>query len=94
MVNLSDFDIKKNILNLNKSRQRDIYIRPDGSKTQPLPSDPMARMYYEAKGFKLQGAEEKEEVKTCPFCDFKPQSPLALRTHLNTHIKQDSNKED
>ena len=53
------------IINLNKSRQRAIYQRPDGKggwvNTSPLPADPASINYYMMKGFR---APPREEVKT------------------------------
>ena len=53
------------IINLNKSRQRAIYQRPDGKggwvNTSPLPADPASMNYYFLKGFR---APPREEVKT------------------------------
>ena len=83
------------ILNLNKSRQRAIYYRPDGTPTRPLPSDPSGQLYYLAKGFTLKKpgqAAVRESSGKCPFCDFEPKNALSLRTHLTKHVKEDTNE--
>ena len=39
------------ILNINASRARAVYYRPDGHRTGLLPADPFSIAYYFAKGF-------------------------------------------
>ncbi len=92
---------------LNKSRKKAIYYCPitakDGTvswaRTRPLPADPQSIAMYFAKGFRAKppGATPKEadvSAIKCPFCDFKPESALALRSHLRVHIDVHDKKED
>lgn len=53
MVEISDTNVRQNILNIGRRRERSPYYRPDGTKTRPLPSDAQNRMYYMAKGLTL-----------------------------------------
>ena len=84
---VSDTDIKQNILNIGRRRERVIYYRPDGTPTLELPADPQSRMYYMMKGFTLKPKEGEDGVK-CPLCEFRSQSALGLRSHLRVHITE------
>ena len=74
---------KDALLNLNKSRMRAIYYRPDGQPTTPLPADPYSIAYYFAKG--LKGVPPK--LVSCPECEFEAKSTFGLQSHLRTHNK-------
>ena len=90
------------IISLNKSRQRAIYLRPDGNggyvKTTPLPADPASINYYFLKGFKAPLREEanasssvSEGVRLlikCPLCEFQTPSAFGLQAHLRKHINK------
>lgn len=96
------------VLNLNRSRKKAIYYWPltmkDGHvewlPTTPLPADPQSIAMYFAKGFKAKPPEgippkpEDTSAIKCPFCDFKPESALGLRSHLRVHIDVHDNKEN
>lgn len=97
---LSDTDIRKNILNINRSRKRAVYYRPVTVKdevkwieTLPLPSDPEGRMYYLAKGFRTE--IPKEEIKKevvegvpCPHCDFVAKDDVGFLAHFRSHLNK------
>ena len=98
---LSDTNIMSNILNIGRKRERIVYIKPNGSKTLPLPADPQSRMYYMQKGFKPDiPNKELEEQPTsdgkvaCPFCEFKTESAFGLSVHLKIHMKKEKVKEE
>ena len=84
---------KEGILNLNRSRMRAIYYRPNGQATSPLPADPYSQMYYFAKGFRAKPPkpEEKPEVSSsqetisCPECGFEAKSKFGLLAHQKKH---------
>jgi len=96
------------VLNINRSRLRSVYYRPIETNgtvtwraTLPLPADPQSIAQYFAKGFKAKPPAEGTEIKEksagvilCPFCDYEPASPLALRSHLRKHITQTTEEKE
>lgn len=90
---LSDTNLSDNILNIGKRRERKVYYRPDGLPTGPLPADEQSVIHYMRKGFSLTPPGEKSERARCPFCDFKPENALGLRTHLTKHVNESKQEE-
>lgn len=77
---------KEGILNLNRSRMRAIYYRPDGQATTPLPADPYSQAYYFAKGFRAKPPEvSSTETFICPTCGFEAKSDFGLNSHMRKH---------
>ena len=88
------------IVNLNKSRERAQYWRPDGNggwmQTGFLPADPDSIRYYFSKGFKgKQPDGEQVEVKTnlikCPLCEFGAKNAFGFKAHFKKHLKKEEN---
>ena len=81
------------IVNLNKSRMRAIYWRPDGKgnwfQTSPLPAAPASANAYILKGFKANppGGVDTGLIQ-CPMCEFGAQSAFGLQAHLRKHIQK------
>ena len=83
-LTLSGLRGKDGILNLNRSRMRAIYYRPDGQATSLLPADPYSQMYYFAKGFKGKPTEVSSTFN-CHTCGFEAKSEFGLQAHQRKH---------
>ena len=87
------------IVNLNKSRERAQYWRPDGNggwmQTGFLPADSLSVAYYFSKGFKGKQPVQVDEVGgngnsvKCPLCEFKAKNAFGLQAHLRKHINKE-----
>ena len=97
-LKLSDESINDNIFWIGRRRERAIYYRPDGTATLPLPADAYNQMYYKKKGFTLEPPIQEVDVAIsgikCPYCEFEPKNALGLRTHINTHVSKNKEKEE
>jgi len=79
---------KGGVLNLNRSRMRAIYYRPNGEPTLPLPADPYSQAYYFAKGFRAkppEGVSSTGETFICSVCGFAAKSEFGLKAHMRKH---------
>lgn len=85
---------KEPIMNLNRSRMRAVYYRPDNNGnwvgTTPLPADPFSQAYYFAKGFKAKPPENQPlsvGSLVCSECGFAAKSDFGLQAHKRKHKK-------
>jgi hypothetical protein len=96
---LSDTDIRRNIIEIGKSRKRARYYRKikdiNGNlvtvQTEPLPADPESIFLYTAKGFTLK---EGASGVPCPLCDFVGKNAQELSLHLKQHKDEGNTKEE